>query len=236
MKKLYERLSSLTPLLQGKEVNYLPMMVGALKDQELDDEMIEVIIESYMNKIPVGDLGENMYPKSIFDEYYIHKTNFYLGQLKKKPFEDLFHELMKENHDLGTTYEFAGILRIFYAVKSEDELMLAEALAFFDLSAMKKTFDDVVIIDDETLLNNIKEQYSKKPSKKYLIGLNTLLALKELKYYFMHYEEVVSRFALLFDELPLNEDDYPSIEEIKERNITTFEDPHIIILKDLLQG
>ncbi|MGS0972221.1 MAG: hypothetical protein ACVCEJ_03130 [Candidatus Izemoplasmataceae bacterium] len=237
MSKLYERLSSLTPLLQGKQVNYLPMMVGALKNEGIDESRIKELVDNFIKKMPVGDLGEKLYPKSMFDEYYIHKTNFYLGQLRVKSFDVLFHQILDTEHDLSASYEFAGLLRLMYALRSEEELPLAEALAFFDLSAMKKQVEIEENLSFDELKEILTKNYEERPSRKNLVILMNLLTLARLKSYLPNFEEVLERYFIVSSDVPLESENlYPSLTEIKEAKIDSFDDMLLMIMHDLLNN
>ena len=237
MSKIYERLSSLTPLLQGKQVNYLPAMVGALRRQGIEDKDIQKLVESFMKIMPVGDLGEKLYPKSIFDEYYIHKTNFYLGQLRTKSFEELFNLILQEENDMGATYEFAGLLRVMYALQSEEELVIAEALAFFDLSTLKKQLEDPRTISIEKTLKDMKNRYDETPSRTNLVVLMNLLAIENLASYIHNLDDVLSRYVTYAKDIPEESDiEYPTLEEIMKQDVRSFDDPLLMIMYDLLSN
>lgn len=235
MRKLYERLSSLTPLLQGKQINYLPMMVGALKHQGVKEETIKDLVNLFLKKMPVGDLGEKLYPKSTFDEYYIHKTNYYLGQLKQRPFDKVLANLMDKPGDLGVSYDFAGILRLYYALLSENELSIAEALALLDLSIeqAKEPSRNRSFLE---IKSDLEKNYKETQSKEYLLGLLALLALKEMAIYLPDFTSVINRLheQVTFLKNPKNIR-FLSIKEIKEADMVSLDEPLLMIAYDLLK-
>ena len=234
MRKLYERLSSLTPLLQGKQINYLPMMVGALKEQGVEEEVVKDLVESFIQTMPVGDLGEKLYPKSKFDSYYIHKTNYYLGQLKRRSFDRIFQDLLKEPGDLGRTFEFAGIVRLHYALKSENELSLAEALALFDLSIEKVSVDVEETLSFDDVKEDLCKTYKEHPSRNHMIALMSVFALGELTTYMKEKEKIFARFYHLVKNMQETPLEVLSYEELKSGDIRDLDRPLCMVAYDLI--
>jgi len=235
MRKLYERLSSLTPLLQGKQINYLPMMVGALKEQGVEEETVKDLVESFIQTMPVGDLGEKLYPKSSFDSYYIHKTNYYLGQLKQRSFDQIFQDLIKQPGDLGKTFEFAGIVRLHYALKSENELSLAEALALFDLSMEKVSIDVKEKVSYEDIKDDVCKTYKDHPSRQHMIALMSLFALEDLSTYMDDKEKIFTRFYHLVKNNQDTPQEVLTYEDLKRKNIKDLDRPLYMVAYDLIK-
>lgn len=135
MKRIYERYEALSPIYQGGLTNHLPMVLTALKNLGLSDALITVRLDHYKEVKGILDLTETTTPISEFEQEYINRTSFYLGELHHKGEDIIIGEFINKYKYNISSALFHGLIRLAYAKQEKNDLMIAQALAYFELSS-----------------------------------------------------------------------------------------------------
>lgn len=154
MKKLLERFSTLAPTYNVGLTNHLPMMIIALNELGVHVRDIEHIAENYVSKKQIPDLHDDQYIRTPDDEEYIHLVNSYIIAINKNGIDSVVESFLDCHKYLLSSALFHGLIRLYYALKTEDTLQIAQALAYFNMSAFDcqiKTYKYGTLKEFETL-------------------------------------------------------------------------------------
>lgn len=160
--KLQDRYSSLSPIYNEYLTNHLPMMITALRELGVDDRDIEYISEQYIEERNILDLHNEMLI-SEFEKEYIRLSNFFLKQIDESSVDDVIRDVLNKNISSLHSALNHGIIRLSYAYVDGSPLLIAQALAYFDLVKNENHFRgdsvDIEQIDEmfQTLVNDRKE-------------------------------------------------------------------------------
>lgn len=130
---LLNRFSSLSPVYQSGLTNHLPMMITALKEMNVFNLDIQTISEAYVESKGISDLHNSLSIKSEFEQKYISSTNTYINMINKNGVELIVGVFLSEFKYSLASGLFHGLIRLYYSLLTEDELQIAQALAFFHL-------------------------------------------------------------------------------------------------------
>ncbi len=130
---VHQMYSSLSPVYGGGLTNHLPMMITALKYLEVEDHMIKEISKTYVDTRGIFDLNGDLV-KSNYDEEYIKISNFYLTEINKSSIEVVVKTFLNKHRFGLHSALFHGLIRLAYAYMEYDELLVAQALSYFELS------------------------------------------------------------------------------------------------------
>lgn len=137
---LYGKYEALSPIYSGGLTNHLPMMMRALQNMNVDEEIIESLLDNYQDEKAIFDLTQNSVPKGEFEEEYIVLTSHYLHELNDNGIKSTVREFMGRFKNVVPSGLFHGVIRLMYAVDSEELIQVAQALAYFDLSSTEYHF------------------------------------------------------------------------------------------------
>jgi hypothetical protein len=181
---IFQKYESLSPIYKYGLTNHLPMMITALKQMGVEDSIIDNVADNYVKKNDIPFLLDKQYPISEFEETYISKTNLYLDQLAKDGKESTIKEFFTiANYSLSSGL-FHGLIRLYYSVLENDNMLIAQALAYFELISSKIILDGSVKNDTDSFTEMIdiisKTKFTfKTPGS--MSKLNELIELPELK-------------------------------------------------------
>ena len=131
--KLHERFSTLSPIYSGGLTNHLPMMITALRLLDVEEEVIELISKEYVEKKNIVDLSNSGIENDPFNDEYIRLTNYFLQEMKHHGVEEIMYNTLSSSSYSLHSGLFHGIIRIAYAYMENNELLIAQGLAYFDL-------------------------------------------------------------------------------------------------------
>lgn len=149
--KLYQRYEGLSPIYQGYLTNHLPMLFQILREWQVDKKTMIDILDKYKKERDLYSLTDPMYPTSDFEKTYIQRTSHYLGDIHKYGEDvvigNLLNRICKKLHG----HLFHGLIRLMYAVRSKNDLLIAQGLSYLslvadidELTVRVHTFDSVV--------------------------------------------------------------------------------------------
>lgn len=124
--------SSLSPIYRGGLTNHLPMMITALTYLDVEEETIKQIAKEYVEEKGIFDLNEDIV-KTAFDEEYVKITNFYLHEIQSSSIENIIHIFLNKHRYSLHSGLFHGLIRLAYAYMEESELLVAQALSYFEM-------------------------------------------------------------------------------------------------------
>ncbi len=193
MKRIYERYEALSPIYKGGLTNHLPMVLTALKKLEVPREITIDILENYKEDKGLLDLTEQTTPVSEYEQVYINRTSFYLGDIHHRGEDVVIGEFLnKYKMNLGCAL-FHGIIRLSYAKQEGDDLMIAQALSYYELSSEKVDFMSTYITEKEFMSNLTQMKESMKQSGMKIINGRTSESFNE----FLKHDFVVKNLRKL---------------------------------------
>jgi hypothetical protein len=131
--KLNERFSSLSPIYDGGLTNHLPMMITALKLLDVNEEDIELIATEYYESKNLLDLSDTLIENDPYNTEYIRLTNYFLSEINQSTMDDTIHTFLNENEFSLHSGLYHGLIRLAYAYLESNDLLVAQALAYFTL-------------------------------------------------------------------------------------------------------
>lgn len=131
--KLQERFSTLSPIYSGGLTNHLPMVITALRLLGVEDEVVEEIAEKYVGDKSIVDLSNSGIENDAFNDEYVRLSNFFLGEIQDKSVEVVLKSTLSENQYSLQSGLFHGLIRIAYAYLENNDLLIAQGLAYFEL-------------------------------------------------------------------------------------------------------
>jgi hypothetical protein len=134
---LYRRYEALSPIYQGGLTNHLPMVLNALRELGIDDDIIISKLDAYRDSKGLYDLTDSNVPIDSFNQTYINRTGFYLGELNHKGEDIVIGEFINANKFGISSVLFHGLIRLAYAKKVHHPLMIAQSLAYFEITSEK---------------------------------------------------------------------------------------------------
>jgi hypothetical protein len=173
----------LSPSYDGGLTNHLPMVITALKQMNVAENDIDNFISNYLNEKDIPYLHQKQYPISDFDESYINKTNLYLDELTVKKRDTVLKEFFKIAKYSLSSGLFHGLIRLYYAVLEDNDTLIAQALAYFELLSNKIILKGTYKSDTlhfETLLNIKKTSTFTFKTYGSMSKLNELIEKKEI--------------------------------------------------------
>ncbi|MCF7927271.1 MAG: questin oxidase family protein [Candidatus Izimaplasma sp.] len=132
--KLLKAYEAYSPIYRGGLTNHLPMMVIALYELGIDEEQIEEIANTYIDKTHIYELSDKKIPKTRFENKFVERTNFYLSEFKTQGKEPIIKRVLNKYNYGVCSALFHGVIRLHYAIISKDDLQIAQALAYHELS------------------------------------------------------------------------------------------------------
>jgi len=145
--KLHERFSTLSPIYSGGLTNHLPMVITALRLLGVEDSKIEVISEEYVEHKNIVDLSNSGIDNDSFSDEYIRLTNFFLSEIKYKSVETVLTTMLNNNKYALNSGLFHGLIRIAYGYMENDDLLIAQALAYFELIKQDLKLEGIPVED-----------------------------------------------------------------------------------------
>lgn len=133
---LYERHEALSPIYQGWSVNPLPMLYTIFEEQGLPQEVLDEVLYSVRDALGLFELSDSTYPISDAEQEYINKTSYYLGELHDKGMDIVLGTFLTDKEDTIASMEFLLLARLGYAKRSENDMLIAQALAFYEVFHM----------------------------------------------------------------------------------------------------
>ena len=145
---IYQKYEALSPIYQGGLTNHLPMVLVALKELGLKDEIIIEKLDNYREQKWLFDLTDSNTPIDDFNQEYINRTGYNLGSLNHKGEDIVIGEFINKNkYAIGSSL-FHGLIRLAYAKQVHHHLMIAQAIAYFEIS-VEKTEVKAIYIDEK---------------------------------------------------------------------------------------
>lgn len=152
--KLLNRFSSYSPIYNNGLTNHLPMVVIALHQMGVSQNDIKEIVETYADTHELIDLHSQFYPKTPDDEKYITLTNTYINVIRDHGIKKTVSSFLQDHANKLPSALFHGLIRLYYSVLyNEDELLIAQSLAYFLLYSKEyiidtKEADDIKKIEE----------------------------------------------------------------------------------------
>lgn len=131
--RLLERFEALSPTYSNGLTNHLPMMIIALQKLGIDEGDIEFISEEYVGSKHIPDLTDKYYPKSKQEEEYITLTNLYITKINKLGKDEVVKWYLNKAKFALVSGLFHGLIRLSYALMTDSDLLVAQAMAYFDV-------------------------------------------------------------------------------------------------------
>ena len=131
--KLHERFSTLSPIYSGELTNHMPMLITALRLLSVEDSEIEVIAEDYLEHKNIVDLSNSGIENDAFNDEYIRLTNYFLGEINQSNVEAVLKTMLNKNRFSLNSGLFHGLIRIAYGYMENNDLLIAQGLAYFEL-------------------------------------------------------------------------------------------------------
>lgn len=131
--KIYQRFEALSPIYLGGLTNHLPILYTTLKNLGFSENEIIERLENYRDQKGILDLTETSTPKNDFEQEYVNKTSEYLGNLHRFGEDVIIGEFInKYKYNIESDF-YNGLIRLAYAKQEKNILMIAQALAYFEL-------------------------------------------------------------------------------------------------------
>jgi len=130
--KLYEKYEALSPIYQGGLTNHLPMMFTALVESGVSTAKIEEILDKYKSDKDLYELTDVTYPTSDFEQAYINQTGYYLGRIHEVGVDITVGVFMNDMTHALSSGLYHGLIRLAYGLKSKHDVLIAQALAYFE--------------------------------------------------------------------------------------------------------
>lgn len=138
---LYRKYEALSPIYRGGLTNHLPMVLTVLENMGIETEVITRKLDAYKDVKGLYDLTDNNTPMDDFNQNYINRTGFYLGELNRKGEDIVIGEFINLSKFNISSALFHGLIRLAYAKQAHHPLMIAQALAYFEVTSDKIDFD-----------------------------------------------------------------------------------------------
>lgn len=135
-----EKYQSLSPTCHNWNTNHLPMVITALKQLGASDSVIEATAAQYVKEQPTPDLANKFYVQNDFEEQYINKTNMYNIQINEIGRDATIKEFFTFAQFSLASGLFHGLIRLYYAIIEDNDLLIAQALAYFELISSENLF------------------------------------------------------------------------------------------------
>ncbi|AIO19706.1 hypothetical protein KQ51_01832 [Candidatus Izimaplasma bacterium HR1] len=178
--KIYKRYEALSPIYQGGLTNHLPMILTALKKLGMSEEDIVKKLDQYREQKTLLDLTETTTPISEFEQAYINRSSYYLGEINRKGEYVIIGEFInKHKMNLGSAL-FHGFIRLAHAKEEQNDLLIAQALAYFELTSEDVEFNSKYIDEVNFLKNFHLLEESLKANGFSFKSANTMSKFKEL--------------------------------------------------------
>ena len=130
---LYTKYEALSPIHSGGLTNHLPMLLNVLQRFNVSDALIEQILDQYRDEHAIFDLTLPNTPRDEFDDAYVISTGHYLSEINRDGIELAVSNFL-EAHVLSIPSGlFHGVIRLMFAVLTDEAMQIAQAMAYFDL-------------------------------------------------------------------------------------------------------
>jgi hypothetical protein len=146
---LYERHEALSPIYQGWSVNPLPMLYTIFQEQGLEDDVLDEVLHSVRDTLGLFELSDPTYPVSDAEQEYVNKTSYYLGELHDKGTDIVLGTFLTDKEATIASMEFLLLARLGYAKRSENDMLVAQALAFYDVFSMTYSLRGSTVAKDQ---------------------------------------------------------------------------------------
>lgn len=146
---MYRKYEALSPIYQGGLTNHLPMVLVALKELKVPTEKITEKLDEYCKQKWLLDLTDSNTPIDEFNQEYVNRTSYYLGSLNHKGEDIVIGEFINKNKFNISSSLFHGLIRLAYAKEVHHPLMIAQALAYFDISVEPIKLEATYVDEDE---------------------------------------------------------------------------------------
>jgi len=146
---IYRKYEALSPIYQGGLTNHIPMVLVALKELGVTEEKIAEKLDNYRQQKWLFDLTDSNTPIDDFSQEYINRTGFYLGELNHKGEDIVVGEFINKNKLTISSGLFHGLIRLAYAKQVHHPLMIAQALAYYELTMGNVEFKATYIDESE---------------------------------------------------------------------------------------
>lgn len=133
--KLQERFNALSPIYRNGLTNHLPMMITALRRLNVSDNDIKVIAELYVEEKGIVSLSDKFIHDDPYDLEYIRLTNYFTNEINMHGKDGVIKYFLSNHKYALHSALFHGLIRLAYAYIEENDLLVAQALAYFDLSS-----------------------------------------------------------------------------------------------------
>mgnify|MGYP000138560209 CR=1 FL=1 len=132
---LYRKYEGLSPIYRGHLTNHLPMVYVIFEELNVPQQDAEAWLDTYKTSRDLYELTDPTYPKSDLEQNYINQTGFYLGEINKYGVDVVVGTFLNKHVSDVQSALFHGLIRLAYAVISTDELLVAQALAYYEVTA-----------------------------------------------------------------------------------------------------
>ena len=184
---LYERYETLSPIYKGGLTNHLPMVLVVLQNHKIDNVKIIQKLDRYHHDRGIFDLSNRSNPITDFEQEYINRTSYYLGEMNRKGKEVVIGEMINKHDDAISSALMHGIIRLSYAVKSKEDIQIAQALAYFEVCSTDLELDGVIVKPDkmaefiEHMRLTVNEMDITFPTNRTMDKIETLLSNNIIK-------------------------------------------------------
>lgn len=131
--KLYQKYEALSPIYQGGLTNHLPMMFTVLMECDVEDHVIVALLDHYKTEKDLYELTDITYPTSEFEQAYINQTSYYLGKIHEKGIDVVVGMFLNDMTKALSSALYHGLIRLAYALRSKNDMLIAQGLAYFEL-------------------------------------------------------------------------------------------------------
>lgn len=133
--KIYKQYEALSPIYKGGLTNHLPMVLTALRELGLSEEEIVTRLDTYRDEKGILDLTETTTPINDYEQEYVNLTSKYLGEINHKSVDVVLGEFINKYKWNLESALYHGLIRLAYAKQEKNSLMIAQAMAYFELSS-----------------------------------------------------------------------------------------------------
>lgn len=131
----YRKYEGLSPIYRGHLTNHLPMVYVIFELLDVPEQDAEAWLDAYKKSRDLYELTDPTYPKSDLEQAYVNQTGFYLGEINKYGLDVVVGTFLNNHaNDLDSAL-FHGLIRLAYGVLSNEELLVAQALAYYEVSS-----------------------------------------------------------------------------------------------------
>ncbi len=130
---LYGQFEALSPIYRGGLTNHLPMLYGVYKLLNVSEPTIKEKLKQYHEEKGILDLTLPSTPVLEFEQDYIKLTSYFLSEMNRNGKDIVVKDYLNKRIKSLHSALFHATIRLYYAVSLNHDLMIAQALAYFEL-------------------------------------------------------------------------------------------------------